>query len=145
MTKGKRNNKDYDVGYGRPPKATQFKKGQSGNPRGRSKGARNLKTDVKATLNLPVQLNRGGAAKTVRTQEAALLRLREKALSGDARSLDKLLELARRYNEDDDAEANDAPLLSEDRAILDGYVERQNRHRETAPKQVQKTPMRRLK
>ena len=31
----------YDVGYGKPPKATRFKKGQSGNPRGRPKGSRN--------------------------------------------------------------------------------------------------------
>jgi hypothetical protein len=28
---------DFEVGYGKPPKGTQFKKGQSGNPSGRSK------------------------------------------------------------------------------------------------------------
>ncbi|MEJ6391235.1 DUF5681 domain-containing protein [Gymnodinialimonas ulvae] len=32
---------DYDVGYGKPPKDTRFKPGQSGNPRGRPKGAKN--------------------------------------------------------------------------------------------------------
>jgi hypothetical protein len=32
------------VGYGRPPLATRFRAGQSGNPRGRPKGARNLST-----------------------------------------------------------------------------------------------------
>ncbi len=31
------NNKSYDIGYGKPPKAGQFKKGQSGNPNGRPK------------------------------------------------------------------------------------------------------------
>jgi len=31
----------YDVGYGKPPKATRFKAGQSGNPRGRPKGSHN--------------------------------------------------------------------------------------------------------
>jgi hypothetical protein len=36
----------------------------------------------------------------VSTQEAALLRLREKALKGDARSLDRLLELAQTFNND---------------------------------------------
>ena len=28
---------DYDIGYGKPPEDTRFKKGQSGNPRGRPK------------------------------------------------------------------------------------------------------------
>jgi hypothetical protein len=30
----------YDVGYGKPPLHTRFRKGQSGNPKGRSKGTR---------------------------------------------------------------------------------------------------------
>ena len=38
------------VGYGRPPVATQFRQGVSGNPRGRPKGARNFATVVAATL-----------------------------------------------------------------------------------------------
>jgi hypothetical protein len=33
---------DYDVGYGKPPQNTRFKKGQSGNPRGRAPGAKDL-------------------------------------------------------------------------------------------------------
>ena len=33
--------KSYRVGYGKPPKRTRFKKGHSGNPKGRKKGSRN--------------------------------------------------------------------------------------------------------
>ena len=120
---------DDKIGYRNPPKATRFKKGQSGNPRGRPKGSRNFKTDVKATLEQPVQLKVQGRTKTVATQQAALLRLREKALSGDGRSLDRLLELARTYNEDDLTEAAAAVVPAEDQAILDGYVARQMRRR----------------
>jgi len=36
--------RDYEVGYGQPPHHTRFKKGQSGNPRGRPCGSNNLKT-----------------------------------------------------------------------------------------------------
>ncbi len=121
---------DEEVGYGKPPKATRFKKGQSGNPKGRPKGSRNFSTDVKATLEAPVQLKIQGRDQTVATQQAALLRLREKALTGDARALDRLLGLARTYNDDDPTEAVAVVLPSEDRAILDGYVDRQLRRRE---------------
>ncbi len=118
---------DEEVGYGKPPKATRFKKGQSGNPKGRPRGSRNFSTDVKATLDQPVQLKIRGRNQTVATQQAALLRLREKALSGDGRALDRLLELARTYNDEDLTDATTVVLPSEDQAILDGYVERQLR------------------
>ena len=42
---------DYDVGYGKPPRHTRFKKGQSGNPRGRPSGSKNLATVLSEALN----------------------------------------------------------------------------------------------
>ena len=113
----------YEVGYGKPPKHSQFKKGQSGNPRGRRKGSRNLKTDVKDTLTQRVRLTKDGKPKTVSTQQAALLRLREKALAGDGRSLDRLIELARLYNDDELAEAG-SELSGTDADILEGFKAR---------------------
>ena len=58
------------------------------------------------------------------TQEAALLRLREKALKGDPRSLDRLLELAKIFNNSAAVESvGDEALAAEDQAILDAYAE----------------------
>src|SRR6201982_2806508 len=88
----------YEIGYGKPTKHSRFWTWQSGNPAGRRKGVRNLMTDVKRTLQVPVKVKEGGRARKISTQEGALMLLREKALQGDARALDRLLDLASRFN-----------------------------------------------
>jgi Family of unknown function (DUF5681) len=92
---------DYKVGYSSPPRHGQWERGQSGNPTGRPKGARNFKTDVQATLRAPVTVAREGKPRKISTQEAMLLRLREKALHGDVRAIDKLVQLASAYNNEE--------------------------------------------
>src|SRR4051794_36677302 len=91
---------DYKVGYGKPPLHTRFAPGRSANPQGRRKGTRNLKTDVRRTLAAPVKVRVGDRMRTRSTQEAALMILREKALHGNERALERLLELARCHNSD---------------------------------------------
>jgi len=115
---------DSKVGYKRPPSHSRFKAGQSGNPRGRQKGVRNLATDVKRTLATPVTLTeQGKEGRRVSTQQAALMRLKEKALKGDARALDRLLALAQTFNNDAPPEAPAGQNLdAEDQAILNAYA-----------------------
>jgi len=114
---------DAKVGYGRPPVHTQFKPGQSGNPRGRKKGTLNFATDLKRTLEAPITLtDPGKKPRKVSTQTAVLLRLREKALKGDARALDRLLELARIFHTGPITEPTTA-TSSDDQAILDAFRE----------------------
>ena len=114
----------FAVGYKKPPQHSRFQPGRSGNPRGKQKGVRNFGTDVKRTLEVPVRLNDQGRARRVSTQEAALLRLREKALSGDARSIVQILELAKIFNNSTAVESvGDVALAAEDQAILDAYAE----------------------
>ena len=117
-------NDDYEVGYGKPPKHTQFTKSRSGNPKGRPRGRRNFSTDVKDTLREPVRLNKGGKRKTVSTQLAALLRLREKALNGDPRALDRLLSLAQVYNDEQLVKDASQQITAKDAEILKAYDER---------------------
>lgn len=114
----------FAVGYKKPPQHSRFQPGRSGNPRGKQKGVRNFGSDVKRTLEVPVRLNDQGKARRVSTQEAALLRLREKALNGDARSIVQILELAKIFNNSTAVESvGDVALAAEDQAILDAYAE----------------------
>jgi Family of unknown function (DUF5681) len=114
---------DFKVGYGQPPRHSRFQPGRSGNPGGRQKAVRNLGSDVKRTLETPVRLNEQGKARRVSTQEAALLRLREKALKGDARSLDRLLQLAQTFNNGTAIDSlGRKAVAAEDQAILDAYA-----------------------
>ena len=111
----------YTVGYGKPPVHSRFLPGQSGNPAGRRKGVRNLMTDVQRTLKVPISVKEGGRSRRISTQEGALLVLREKALKGDARALDRLIELASRFN--NEAGETVAPALpTEDQAMLAAYA-----------------------
>ncbi|MCK8465191.1 DUF5681 domain-containing protein [Aliiroseovarius sp. S1339] len=83
----KKHNKDYEVGYGKPPKATQFKKGQSGNTKGRPKKSENVRTLLRETLNQQVQVRVNGRVKTIRLREAYVQKLTEKAMNGSMRDM----------------------------------------------------------
>jgi uncharacterized protein DUF5681 len=113
----------YEVGYRKPPQHTQFRAGRSGNPAGRRKGVRNLATDVKRILKVPVKMKENGRSRKISTQEGALMVLREKALKGDARALDRFLELALRFNNDAGEIGLTQPLCPDDQAILAAYAE----------------------
>lgn len=81
------------VGYGKPPRQTRFKKGLSGNPAGRPKGALNVATTLARILKEPVVVQEHGRRRTITKFEAAATQLVNKAASGDARALTLLLNL----------------------------------------------------
>jgi hypothetical protein len=82
-----------DVGYRKPPAATRFKPGQSGNPKGRPKGSANLATDLSAELSEQITVREGGQARRISKQRALIKSLTAKALQGDVRATTALLSL----------------------------------------------------
>src|SRR6266436_31327 len=103
------------VGYGRPPKATQFKRGKSGNPKGRPKGSRNLATDLAAELGEPITVREDGRHRRVSKQRALIKSLMAKSLQGDVRAAAALLSLYARIitetPEDQPIEGNELQIL----------------------------------
>lgn len=76
----------YEVGYGKPPKHTQFKPGYSGNKKGRPKGSANLFTAVEKLQNERVRIVRNGKQKSISVAEAILRKAGMDALNGNAKA-----------------------------------------------------------
>jgi hypothetical protein len=113
----------YRIGYGNPPKRTQFKKGQSGNPRGRPKGRRNLATDLAAELGEHVTVREDGHPRRVSKQRALIKSLMAKALGGDVRASTAFLALYARVITEPAEEPND-PIETDELQILRRFVPR---------------------
>ena len=107
---------DYEVGYKRPPRHTRFQKGQSGNPKGRPKGSRNLKTDLLEELGETIVIREGERPRRVSKQRALVKTLMAKALKGDMRAALLLANLNLRLCGSDETLGGDAPELSADEA-----------------------------
>jgi predicted phage terminase large subunit-like protein len=94
---------------------------------GRRKPVNPFSVDLKGALEAPVHIKRSGKSKKLRAQEAMLLRLREKALQGDIRSLERLLKYAKRYNNGSSASAR--PTTSaQDQAIIASFADTVRAH-----------------
>ena len=76
----------YEVGYGKPPKHTQFKPGYSGNKKGRLKGSANLFTAVEKLQNERVRIVHNGKQKSISVTEAILRKAGMDALNGNAKA-----------------------------------------------------------
>jgi Family of unknown function (DUF5681) len=84
---------DERVGYGRPPLVTRFRPGQSGNPRGRPKGARNLSTVIASALSERVAITENGDRRRITKLEAAIKQLVNRAAGGETRATQLLIQL----------------------------------------------------
>jgi hypothetical protein len=85
--------KTYSVGYGKPPRETQFTRGISGNPRGRPKGSINVSTTLTSLLKETIVVSEGGRKKTITRFEAAITQLIRQALSGNMAAMKQMLGL----------------------------------------------------
>ena len=81
------------IGYRNPPKHTQFKPGQSGNPSGRPKAKKTIDSILEARLMAPMTVTIDGKRKKLPALEILLTKELSKAMNGDQKSVRLLLDL----------------------------------------------------
>jgi hypothetical protein len=84
---------DYEVGYGKPPRHTRFKKGQSGNPLGRPSGSKNLATVLSEALNELVIVAENGGRRKITKRQAIITQLVNQSAKADWRATKILLDI----------------------------------------------------
>ena len=114
---------DHAVGYGRPPKATQFKKGESGNPKGRPKGSRPVGAILQDILGQKIAVTENGKTRRILVLEVMLRRLANDAMRSDPRAMKLLLFLIDRYAESPEVGPHLEEMLAEDREILMHFLQ----------------------
>jgi uncharacterized protein DUF5681 len=115
----------YPVGYAKPPSNTQFKPGQSGNPSGRPKGAKNFGTAIEDALRARVTVTENGKRRRLSMRQVIAKRLVNRAAEGDLRAIPLLLNEARAHETLPTGDGvNEIFGGSEDRDVIDGIVQR---------------------
>jgi hypothetical protein len=119
---------DEDFGvarYQRPPRNGQFEPGQSGNPRGRPKGSRNIRTYVQLLLATKIAVvENGGKTRKIPRAEAIAIQLVNLASRGDPKGLAAVMSMTREF----DGATGDGRQIAlsrpEDAAVLEGMIAR---------------------
>ena len=117
--------REYEVGFGRPPRHTRFKKGRSGNPKGRPRRTRNLKTDLIEELTERILVREGERSQRVTRQRALVKQLVNGALKGQQRAQHTLISLILKLQTSEVAASAAPDIADDDQEILARFIERQ--------------------
>jgi hypothetical protein len=114
----------YEVGYGKPPRHTRFRPGQSGNPRGRPKDAKNLSTLVHEALNEPVVVTENGRRRKVSKRQAIIKQLINRSAQGDLKAMQMLLSTMQEIERRNEAEPAVTTFAAADEKVLEQLTAR---------------------
>jgi hypothetical protein len=112
----------YTVGFGRPPLATRFKPGASGNPRGRPKGVKSLATVLDDALSRYVTVQEKGRERRMRAQDVIIHGLVNDAARRDTKAIKLLFGLMERYIGNAEGQIDRSAQSAEDKEIIERYL-----------------------
>jgi hypothetical protein len=113
-----------EVGYGKTPMSGRFKKGQSGNPKGRPKGSINLNTAIVRASRETVRVNGPRGPRSMTKLAVTLSQLGNKAAQGDARAQREFLSQVRMAEEAVNSGSLPSTSREMDRKVLENFKQR---------------------
>jgi hypothetical protein len=113
------NKGDFEVGYGKPPRHTRFKKGQSGNPRGRPPGSKNLSTLLCEALNEPVVVTENGGRRKISMRRAIAKQVVNQAAKGNWRAVKILFDMLQEIEGGTEPETAQSSFGSADEKVIE--------------------------
>ena len=117
----------YAANYRKPPLHTRFKKGQSGNPRGRP--AKNLAGLLAAALNEKMTVTEDGKRRQVTKREAVIAQLVNKSAAAELRATKMLIDMLRDIERKaDPAPAEKNPFSPSDKEVVQQLIARLRRN-----------------
>lgn len=122
-------NPSYEVGYGKPPIATRWTKGQSGNPRGPEKRPRSIGAAADKALSSKVAVvDAQGRRRLMRAEDLIMRKFRDAAIGGDGKAAAFLMDRAERFRSGQMNDTAEAPgLTPNDIELLEAVLERTTR------------------
>lgn len=116
-------NGSYEVGYGQTPEHTRFKKGQSGNPKGRPKGAKGFKTILRKELLRTISVTEQGKSRKMSTFKVVLRKLSNDAMMGKPHAVKQIMEYCQQFLDEDSAAATEQILTESEQQLLRLFLE----------------------
>jgi hypothetical protein len=113
---------DYKIGRGRPPLETRFRKGRSGNPRGRPRGAKTLLKTLFEVLNERVEVTADGPPRKVTRRRLGLIALADQFARGDPSAVKIVIGLTERRLPPEPVAA--VALDADDRKAVEDFIAR---------------------
>jgi len=120
-------NRDYKIGYGKPPVGRRFQKGQSGNPRGSRR--KDLSSLLVAALNEPVYATIDGKRRKITKREAIITQMVNESAGANLRATKMLFDMMKEVEQKAGAAAPPEPmkLTATDREVVELFVARLRR------------------
>jgi hypothetical protein len=131
---------EYEIGYGRPPVASRFQPGRSGNPRGRPKGLKSISQLLQEALHRRVVVNENGRQRRIRFQDAIIQGLVNDAARRNHNALRLLFSVLDRYGPSSETAIDAIGLGADDSAIIASYLAALQEGQRNTPPGIVKPP-----